>query len=340
MLHGEAEERLSGLRMRGCAEQAFPEAVRNHPLYALPAYRTVLEGVLGQEAPARIAGRLGVTRRRVNAQIEDLHRIFACPDPGQVDRIFRTVPEAHWLPGAPLVHRPIRSLRFRPPQTQSSAGVVPALRRFLRLGAQPAVVHVDQYNRVLSGVDVCLAARILGLTVVATLLQVVRSPSADLDDPEYLAACADSEMARSPASAIPAAHAASTARAPGAGAGPQPALIPALAGLLQEGYLSPLAASLLEPLGAAAQYVVLRELGTALLPLLGVREARSLLQSRQDPAFAQAVRALRERLLQRIPAGAGAAPARSARAGTGAAARPRAAGRSAGLSRGGSDSPG
>jgi hypothetical protein len=272
------DDQIRNLFVRACTEAAFPEAVRTHPLYGHPSCRTVLEGILNQEPVDQIARRLGVTRRRINAQIETIERVLAEPDAAQVDRIFRALPEQQWLPGAPLARRSIESLRYNPRERRLGGRILKTLRRFMCLGTQPAVVHVDQFGRVLSGFDVCVAARILGVSSVATLLQVLRSSSPDLDDEAYRRACEETDHDEEPALD----------------------LIPAFQRLVEEGSVSGLVAAFLHQLGKAAQYTILRELGTSLVPLLGVREARNLLRAAREGTMQVEVSTQRERMVARV----------------------------------------
>jgi len=272
------DDQIRAIVVRGCTEAAFPEAVRTHPLYAHPACRTVLDGVMNQEPVDSIARRLGVTRRRVNAQIETLGRLFAQPDAAEIDRIFRALPEQQWLPGAPLTRRSIDSLRCPPSRDRAGPRVLSTLRRFAELGTQPEIVYVDQYSRVLSGADTCAAARILGVSSVATLLQVSRSSSPDMDDEVYRKAC----------------------REPDPDAAPVFDLITAFLTLYEEGCLSGVVAAFLHQLGKSAQYTLLRELGTVMVRLLGAREGRALLKAAREGTFAAEVAALRARMRDRV----------------------------------------
>jgi len=274
------DDQIRALIARSSTEAAFPEAVRTHPLYAHPSCRVVLEGVLEQEPVEKIAARLGVTRRRVHAQIEELQALFQRPDAAQVDRIFRAIPEHQWLPGAPLTRRTLESLRYPPPDARSEGRIAKALHRFMRLGVQPAVVYVDQFSRVLSGVEVCRAARLLGVGAVATLLQVSRSASPDLTDEGYLRACEENETDADPCFE----------------------LIPAFRKLFEDGYLSGIVAAFLHELGKTAQYTLLRELGTGLAPLLGARECRTLLKALRDRTFADEIHKQRARMLSKVRA--------------------------------------
>ncbi len=274
------EEQIRNLFIRCCSEIAFPEAVQAHPLYGHPSYRTLLDGILGQEPVETIAQRMGISRRRVNAQIEEMQRLFARPDPSRVDRIFRALPEDQWLPSSTIRRRPLRSLRAPFTPDRSGDLVLRALRQFMALGTQPAIVYVDQYNRVLQGDDICSAAHVLGLDSVATLLHVVQSESPDMDDPDYcrvrttLGTCGQSP----------------------------PRLIPAYRKLYDEGSLGPLVAAFLDEMATRAQFVILRELGTTLITMIGTSDAQALLHASLEGTLATHARRLHDQLCARLHA--------------------------------------
>jgi hypothetical protein len=274
------EEQIRNLFIRCCSEIAFPEAVRAHPLYGHPSYRTLLDGILGQEPVEGIAQRMGISRRRVNAQIEEMQRLFARPDPSRVDRIFRALPEDQWLPSNTIRRRPLKSLRAPCPLERSCDLVLRALRQFMALGTQPAIVYVDQYNRILQGDDICTAAHVLGLDSVATLLHVVQSDSPDMDDPDYCQVRATlGTCGQSP-----------------------PRLIPAYQKLYDEGSLGPLVAAFLDEMATRAQFVILRELGTTLITMIGTSDAQALLQSSLAGTLAEHARRLHDQLCARLHA--------------------------------------
>ena len=272
------DEQIRMLFIRCCSEIAFPDAVRAHPLYNHPSYRSVLDGILAQESTEKIAARMGVTKRRVNSQMEDIYHLFSAPDAGRIDRIFRALPEEQWLPSSPITRRALRSLRLPNRMDRSGTEVLKALRQFVCLGVQPAIVYVDQYSRVLQCAEVCVAARILGLESVATLLHVVASDSSDIDDLAFRTMCG----------AMRADHTR------------PPQLIPAFQKLYDEGSLSPLVAAFFDEMPASAQFLVLRELGTTVITTIGSTEAQALLSAAREGVLLSSVRLQLERSRERI----------------------------------------
>ncbi len=274
------EEQIRNLFIRCCSEIAFPEAIRAHPLYGHPSYRTVLDGILGQEPVEEIAQRLGISRRRVNAQIEEMQRLFAQPDANRIDRIFRALPEDQWLPSSPIRRRPLKSLRAPCTTDRSGERVLRALRQFVALGTQPAIVYVDQYNRILQAEEICSAAHVLRLDSVATLLHVVQSDSPDMDDPDYCR----------------------VRTTLGGYDQPPPQLIPAFQKLYDEGCLGPLVAAFLDEMATRGQFLVLRELGTTLITMISAADAQALLHSSTAGTLAGAARQLHDQLRARLHA--------------------------------------
>ena len=270
-----AEVGVTSLLVQHFEELALPDAIKSHPIYTKPKFRALLDAVLARKSVPEIAAVVKVSVGRVYQMIFELESHLNERDVIRLDRMVE-LDENGTAPGDVIQRRPLSGLHYRSANERNLPRLLHAMQRMLRYGqVQPVVV--DQFQRVLVGEEDCMAASILGISHVRTILRHLRDATYESGpELEHLR----NDLADGPVNPYENLD-----------------VIPSFLRRVQNGTLSPLVATRLAHLPKRHQEHVAGALGGILACLLSLTDANDLVTSYDDSR--DAARTNFEKMLKR-----------------------------------------
>lgn len=270
------EDKIEAMLTRAYADVALEDVIRSHPVYAHPTYRTVIDGLLQGQSTSSIAKRSGYTERLIRGAFTEILEVLERKDPILDNRLIK-LKDGESIDADPVRYREIDSLIFVIPDDLNRARVIEIASSLLDCPMYEPII-IDQFNRVLKGVTKLVAAKVVGIQYVKTMI----------------CAITEGDESRS-------AGALERKRAQVKGENSRPlTLIDHFKQLVDEGAISELVGARLSYLPASAQYLMLTVLGSLIPRMLTMREANRIVLAFSNGTLQSELVRLREVVRNKI----------------------------------------
>ncbi len=273
-------EQLEGLLTRSYADLVFKDVIRAHPVYAHEVYGKVIDGILAKSSVDAIASNIGCTTRRIHQAITRILHVLERRDPILDDRLIDLKGDES-IEADPVRYRTIDSLCFDVPVNLDRDYVVTLAASILQDGVIVPIV-IDQFGRVVKGAKRLIAAKLVGLHYVKTILRPITEGSSSRSDDAF-------ERLRS---------------AINLDSPPRINVIAPFQNLIEGGAMSVLVGTRLAAIPSSAQYLVNTRLGGLLIRLLALKDAHDLVsahdQGNLDKHLVQLKTVLHKKLMKLI----------------------------------------